>query len=424
MRWSTPRTTPPRRVDRICVVTLAVYRPLSRVLIRDGVLRLVKRKAASLVSTARFARQARIETVAHMASAQSARSWQVTRLTKAHQVLTVRFGGDEAAATGSLLAGMGYGPPFPAAWSAVADLMVSDEARYLADADLYVLTPSMCDVVVAAAAALVPEDLKLSRPEDLPSPTGLVLLPHPLLLRTIGGDLIDDRAYHWRTPAQIPRSPTRKTAIPACRVATYSDTHGPVQPDSFRQFCDAARRDGEPLPPLLLNDVRCMPFGVGDSRKELDTLREAARHVEDASREHAAAHGQDENRVFGDYTPNSIIDDDDTFAVRFLYAFWRLCEQRIGDVVAVENYPTDVRAAERAGVAPDVRVVQLRRAESSRDGAGGDRNWNHRWVVRMHKVRQWYPSEGRHKVIYRGPYVKGPADKPLIGGTTVRGLVR
>ncbi len=45
-------------------------------------------------------------------------------------------------------------------------------------------------------------------------------------------------------------------------------------------------------------------------------------------------------------------------------------------------------------------------------------------VVRMHKVRQWYPSIQQHKVIYRGPYVKGPEDKPLLGGETVRGLVR
>ena len=32
----------------------------------------------------------------------------------------------------------------------------------------------------------------------------------------------------------------------------------------------------------------------------------------------------------------------------------------------------------------------------------------------MHKVRQWYPSEQRHKVIYR-PYVKAPDGKPLAG---------
>jgi hypothetical protein len=47
-----------------------------------------------------------------------------------------------------------------------------------------------------------------------------------------------------------------------------------------------------------------------------------------------------------------------------------------------------------------------------------------RWVVRMHKVRQWYPSEQCHKVIYCRPYLKGPEDKPLLGGETVRSLTR
>ena len=78
-----------------------------------GWLAVVRRKAATLVSATRFARRARIETAAHLSSAQSARRWQMTRLTKAHQVLTVRSGG-EAAATASLFAGMGDGWPFPA----------------------------------------------------------------------------------------------------------------------------------------------------------------------------------------------------------------------------------------------------------------------------------------------------------------------
>lgn len=50
----------------------------------------------------------------------------------------------------------------------------------------------------------------------------------------------------------------------------------------------------------------------------------------------------------------------------------------------------------------------------------GSRDWQHRSMVRMHKVRQWYPSEQCHKVLYCGLYIKGPADKPLLGGETVR----
>jgi hypothetical protein len=42
----------------------------------------------------------------------------------------------------------------------------------------------------------------------------------------------------------------------------------------------------------------------------------------------------------------------------------------------------------------------------------------------MHKVRQWYPSLQQHKVLYRGPYIKGPADKPLMPGESVWALIR
>jgi hypothetical protein len=34
------------------------------------------------------------------------------------------------------------------------------------------------------------------------------------------------------------------------------------------------------------------------------------------------------------------------------------------------------------------------------------------------------PSEQQHKIIYRGPYVKGPEDKPFLEGETVWGLIR
>ncbi|MGD9527427.1 MAG: hypothetical protein AB7V44_11625 [Pseudonocardia sp.] len=63
-------------------------------------------------------------------------------------------------------------------------------------------------------------------------------------------------------------------------------------------------------------------------------------------------------------------------------------------------------------------------ARADTPGTASARDWQHRWVVRMHKVRQWYPSEQRHKILYRGPYLKGPADKPLLGGDVVRSVIR
>ncbi|MFD8474299.1 hypothetical protein ACFV2E_19925 [Streptomyces globisporus] len=48
--------------------------------------------------------------------------------------------------------------------------------------------------------------------------------------------------------------------------------------------------------------------------------------------------------------------------------------------------------------------------------AGQGRVYSRRWPVRMHKVRQWYTSTQEHRLIWRGPYIKGPADAPLLMG--------
>ncbi|OLF13458.1 hypothetical protein [Actinophytocola xanthii] len=56
--------------------------------------------------------------------------------------------------------------------------------------------------------------------------------------------------------------------------------------------------------------------------------------------------------MIGEYTPGTEITDvDDSFSSRFLYAFWRLCDQRIAEVGQAQV------AADRAGVSPEVRVI-------------------------------------------------------------------
>lgn len=162
--------------------------------------------------------------------------------------------------------------------------------------------------------------------------------------------------------------------------------------------------------------------------QDLDRYLAAARWLGEHDQARRAATGADESRVIGEYEPGSeIVNTDGVFPVRFLYAFWRLCTQDIAVSAPAEVRHAARLAADKAGVSPEVRVTGLRPAASAAGGStdqDGAARWNHRWVVRMHKVRQWYPSEQRHKVIYRGPYVKGPDDKPLLGGDVVRSLTR
>ncbi|MGP4029733.1 hypothetical protein [Actinomadura sp. 3N407] len=390
-------------------------------------------KTWTLASGARAAREARIATMQHLQSAPIAREMHQQQLRNAFAVKVAHLRGHKPTASALLFGGMGYQHPFPpfTDWAAATETVVADEARYLAEADLYVLSPQMCDVVIAAAQSLTLEDLELLGEEDLPSLTGLVMLPHPVLVRTAGGNIGDLRAFTWRIPSTI-LHPTADFAsldyIPAVRMSSYNDTHGPVRPDTFLQFAATARAQGTPLPPLLLDAIKCVAFRYAATPEQTQALKDYFTVVKssgEATRDWHAAQGRDENRVIGEYTPDSQLDDpDDTFHIRFLYAFWRLCEQRIGTIEqAAVNHSAQVRA-DRAGVPPDVRVVQLRRTAQPGDPTPTGRDWRHRWVVRMHKVRQWYPSLQQHKVIYRGPYIKGPADKPLLEGETVRGLTR
>ena len=125
-----------------------------------------------------------------------------------------------------------------------------------------------------------------------------------------------------------------------------------------------------------------------------------------------------------EYDPAAV--DTDFGLGAYAFAFWRLCRQPIS---TVDHIAADVGVIDRSGrrdeagrAAPldRVRVVQLRaplHPDAPRDGAAahGPR-YHHRWPVRMHKVRQYYPSLGTHKVIWRGPYIKGPDGAPLLIG--------
>lgn len=390
-----------------------------------------KVKEWSATGAARFAREARISTAHFLASAPLAQQWELNKAVNAYGYHRAHLG-DHDAAMDMLLGNPGYQRPYPQGWNAVADTLATDEARYLAESELYVLTPHMCDVVAAAALTLTREDLAQLGEEDLPSPTGLVILPHPLLIRSVTGNLGDDRAYTWRTPARIwPMSAGlhARRAVPAVRMSLFHDAHGPVQPDSFIEYAARARAAGTPLPPLILDAKRCLPFHAvltDEEAADHDAFSRSTRRLGEANLELEKAQGAEENRVDGEYAPGSEIDDaDDLFMPKFLFAFWRLCEQRIA---VPEHAPVNHSAqvlADRAGIPPQVRIVRLRRAEQQPgDPASGGREWKHRWTVRMHKVNQWYPSEGRHKVIYRGPYLKGPEGKPILDGETVHGLVR
>lgn len=388
-----------------------------------------RKKAWSLAASARSARDARIAAVRYMLEAPLERQWQAAVLAYGHQART-DAAGDPAAALALLFATMGYPEPYPPDWEQASAMLLADEARFLAEADLYVLTPQMLDVVIAAAQTLTFADLGLLTADDLPSPGGAVILPRPLITRLPAGGLQQDIAFTWRSPWRVPLPGGlgfRGAELPAVRMSGYITRGG-----ASRELVRAARAQGVSLPPMLLDVAWSLPLHPASSSQARD-----CEHLTAGLRRLNNAYWQDEARkktganlgeVTGEYASGATLDQDPegTLGSRFLYAFWRLCEQQIAAVqTAQPGHSAQVTAA-RAAVPPDVRVVALRRADSPGRAAGqaGPHQWNHHWLVRMHKVRQWYPSLQQHKVIYRGPYVKGDMTKPLLGGEVVRGLVR
>ncbi|MFI5606854.1 hypothetical protein [Amycolatopsis sp. NPDC051903] len=396
-----------------------------------------ERKSWTAAGAARAARDAQVATAKYLRSTDLAMRVEASSLSRQFQINLRTYAGNRDAARLAYFGALGYTDrQIPSNLTSAARMVLDDDARNLAEAQLYVVSPQMCDVVLAAAQTLTRDDLALVGPEDLPSPTGLIMLPHAVISRAVDGDLTDTRAITWTTPATaFFRSPKHRKVMeyPAARVAAYYGTHGPVRPDNWTEFLDYARSVDVVLPPLIPDARRPFVFHHDPSEDDPDVMRRmthAARDIARRQTDAAGDGGEQTDQVVGEYVPGSEIDDSDhTFVLRFLYAFWRLCDQRIG--VQDQAPPTHSArvAAERLGAPAEIRVVQVRRPEQSaeqpaEDAAAPARDWQHRWVVRMHKVRQWYPSEQTHKVIYRGPYIKGPADKPLLGGDVVRAVTR
>ncbi len=259
----------------------------------------------------------------------------------------------------------------------------------------------------------------LDRLTDLPMPAGLVVLPEPVVLTNRNGVLSDVRAFGWQFADVYCAYPDFSAGVAGVVVTAFVDRDGPVQPEEWRRGLALARAAGCPFPKLVPVGEEGMP-ARGDLRdKSVDELRALS---EGLVRVHAvlAANARQAVQDVGEWGRGQVIDDGaGTFNRRYMFAFWRLLAQGSVALARPDAEPAAVvRGGRRtAGVAdPQVRVVQLNAARGTAQGelVRGERVYHHRWPVRMHKVRQWYPSLGEHKIIWRGPYVKGPAGAPML----------
>lgn len=66
-----------------------------------------------------------------------------------------------------------------------------------------------------------------------------------------------------------------------------------------------------------------------------------------------------------------------------------------------------------------ISYISYRHRDNGADGTS-TRTHSHRWVVRGHWRRQWYPSIQRHKPIYITDYIAGPEGTPIVVRDKIR----
>ncbi|MFK4122902.1 hypothetical protein [Streptomyces longwoodensis] len=320
-----------------------------------------------------------------------------------------------------MLGKQGRRPPWPSSPAEAAQWQLQQVVKLLDGAEVLIISPAAHAAVMAAAATLEPADVgTLDKDRDIAIRTGLLVLPEPVVVENRGGSLSDVRAFGWQLVTQHQVLPDAQ--YPGVQLTCFMDRDGPVQPQSWRLAVAQARASGSTLPPLVPDGIYGMRT---DAALTAESNEQHAEITEEHRRLNTVLNQVAEHRALpaeeGQWDGGRIRDTYDDFAARYAFAFWRLAAQ--GVTVLGAAHEADESGSSHQAQAqpadPDVRVIRLANqlpAQRSAADDGASRIYHHRWTVRMHKVRQWYPSAQEHRVIWRGPYIKGPADAPFMLG--------
>lgn len=271
----------------------------------------------------------------------------------------------------------------------------------VSQAKVFIISEEMLNTTIAAANSLHAEDIVDFCIEDMPSHQGILVFPKDIILSNPNGTTqqIDLSAFSWSF-GKVRVRPHEKGMPAGLRIEEWTRTlnknDDPVVYESFKR----SRDDLPEIFPIRSTGIPDMrDWGESSKRCWIGAMGDIC---EESSRRIESSDFRVEN-----YLSDTPIDDlDGLFALRFMFAFARLCEQKICDVSkTVGDELPNVK--EKNKPEQDVIVTRLRKNENA-DKKSRAVDWSCRWVVSMHKRRQWYPSLGVHKIIFVGPYIKGP----------------
>uniref|UniRef100_UPI003F585490 hypothetical protein n=1 Tax=Mycolicibacterium obuense TaxID=1807 RepID=UPI003F585490 len=287
--------------------------------------------------------------------------------------------------------------------SAMSAAFDSRLQRRMQIAEVFIVAPAMHRVVTAASATLEGSDLETLIRDDIPWENGFLVLPKRVQIGDSRG-WTDVEAISWHVAAN--------RAYQGLALYVHS----------WSRLAWAQNLPGTPLK-LWPAQTMVLPLDPDDRIKsaeqhiphELFFTGATPRPGWTPEASIAEAGPDNEYGWVCEGGPHAAV-------LGYLFAFLRIATQPMSIVGRCRERRADSvpQAWQR------VRVVQLRRFHQAATVENDARqvHWRHSWIVRMHKVRQWYPSLGRHQVIFRGPYLKGPTDAPLLAGETVQALVR
>lgn len=273
--------------------------------------------------------------------------------------------------------------PFPD-WDTMWEDVAEERIRYLRRAEPMWVSEDMVRLVETAVESLPSHPLQ---EQDLLVPVCFAVLERPLIIPDHQGHLRPATAFLWH-PMNI--LVERGVARPGLLVSAFMDRGRPPY-----------------LPPEI--DSRFDEFGWGRLFPYVTTTWPWGQVV-------------DSPKVSDERWKESVI-----IMRRFVMTLWLLANQRLAIVTGRRPPRGYRRAAERAGMPSEVKVVTLRRPEPKvrfGDVVAHPVEWSHRWLVSGHWRRYWSERDGRVKVVWVRPHIKGPSDKPFIPKRRVFRFVR
>lgn len=290
------------------------------------------------------------------------------------------------------------------------------ERRTLKNAELWYVGANMLSLIDSVAKGL-PGDARmedfplLGNEEDLPS--GLVVFEKPL----VGLDADDPNrsvTVHGFTFGPVTLSPMPRYRAPGgygLAISTYQMIDlGLGLDESFFKSPTAMALMAEQKPGVYTKPGQARawaPLGWS-SWPAVQELDDPALIV-------------DENRRA------SLSEDRRWLAALMLVAY----SKKLATLARMRLPRQERRPSDRLKLSSDINVVQLREIKTPPPLDGSmpeerDVDWSCRWVVQAHPCWQRYgPGNVYRKLIVRGPFLKGPPDKPLrLPKTTVKALIR